>query len=145
MKKSLFNVAAGLLAIASVGAQAAGYYGSRTSASTTLSDVPGQFVTVAQISVPAGKWMVAAKASLVSYVGADIVRCSVFSGGVQLDSAATMIGRADNYPFVAELVNMGRINLADTTTVQLACEHDGNSTGVYVDPGAWLQVTKQPT
>jgi hypothetical protein len=120
-----------------------------TTASVILSD-DGSPRTIKQVTLPAGTWLVTAKANPVNFGAADYVRCRIVIGGVQRDAAATLVGNAapaptgEMGPSVAEIVLQTAITTTASKTFKLDCQHDFPYPGIYVDPGASIMVVRAP-
>lgn len=121
----------------------------KTTASTNLS-ADGSPVTLKQVTIPAGTWLVTAKANPVNFGPADYVRCRIVIGGVQRDAGATLVGNAapgptgEMGPSVAEIVLQTAITTTASKPFKLDCQHDFPSAGMYVDPGASIMIVKAP-
>ena len=119
-----------------------------TPASVDLSSSSGTPVTLIQTqAVPAGTYLVTAKANVVNFGAADYVRCLLLAGGVQQDSGATLVGNAvpgptgETGPSVAEIVLQTAVTFTTSThTFELKCQHDFANSGEYVDPGASILI-----
>ncbi|HEY7642585.1 MAG TPA: hypothetical protein VH814_22820 [Steroidobacteraceae bacterium] len=142
-------IAAGFSASYSAQSNAADVFLRSTTASVNLSN-DGSPVTIKQLALPAGTWLVTAKANPVNFGPADYVRCRILVGGVQKDAAATLVGNAapaptgEMGPSVAEIVLQTAITTTSTKAFKLDCLHDFPSAGMYVDPGASILVVKAP-
>lgn len=127
-----------------------GVYLRATTASTPLSNLGAKPVTLLSVIIPAGTWLVTAKANPVNFGAADYARCLLVIGGVQQDAAATLIGDAapaptgEIGPSVAEIVLQAAITTTAAHSVILNCQHDFPTPGLYVDPGASIMVVKAP-
>ena len=119
-----------------------------TPASVDLSSSSGTPVPLIQTqAVPAGTYLVTAKANVVNFGAADYVRCLLLAGGVQKDSGATLVGNAapgptgETGPSVAEIVLQTAVTFTTSThTFELKCQHDFANSGEYVDPGASILI-----
>jgi hypothetical protein len=119
-----------------------------TPARVDLSSSSGIPVTLIQTqAVPAGTYLVTAKANVVNFGAADYVRCLLLAGGVQKDSGATLVGNAvpgptgETGPSVAEIVLQTAVTFTTSThTFALKCQHDFANSGEYVDPGASILI-----
>ena len=119
-----------------------------TPARVDLSSSSGTPVTLIQTqAVPAGTYLVTAKANVVNFGAADYVRCLLLAGGVQKDSGATLVGNAapgptgETGPSVAEIVLQTAVTFTTSThTFELKCQHDFANSGEYVDPGASILI-----
>jgi hypothetical protein len=120
-----------------------------TTASVNLSN-DGSPVTLKTVTIPAGTWIVHAKANPVNFGSADYVRCRILVGTTQKDAAATLVGNAapgptgEMGPSVAEIVLQTAITTTSSKTFKLDCLHDFPSAGMYVDPGASILVVRSP-
>jgi hypothetical protein len=127
----------------------AGAYLRATTASVDLSS-DGSPVTILKLSVPAGTWLVTAKANAVNFGAADYARCLLTVGTTQKDAGATLIGNAspgptgELGPSVAEIVVQTAITTTAAKVFKLSCEHDFATPGMYVDPGASIMVVAAP-
>ena len=141
--------AGGVAMVHSAETSAAEVYLRATTASVNLSN-SGAPVTIRQVTVPAGTWLVTAKANPVNFGAADYVRCRILVGGVQRDAAATLIGNAgpgptgETGPSVAEIVLQTAIKTTASKVFKLDCLHDFESPGMYVDPGASIMIVQAP-
>ncbi len=141
--------ASGFSAAYSAQTLAADVFLRKTTASTSLS-ADGSPRTIRQVTIPAGTWLVTAKANPVNFGGADYVRCRILVGGSQQDAAATLVGNAsagptgEVGPSVAEIVLQTAITTTSSKVFKFDCLHDFPSAGMYVDPGASLMVVKAP-
>ena len=146
---ALLIAASGFSAAYSAESSAADVFLRKTTASVNLSS-DGSPVTIKQVTIPAGTWVVTAKANPVNFGPADYVRCRILVGGVQRDAAATLIGNAapgptgEMGPSVAEIVLQTAITTTASKAFKLDCQHDFPSAGMYVDPGASIMIVKAP-
>jgi hypothetical protein len=146
---ALLIAASAFSAAYSAESNAADAYLRKTTASINLSS-DGSPVTIKQVSIPAGTWVVTAKANPVNFGPADYVRCRLVVGGVQRDAAATLVGNAapgptgETGPSVAEIMLQTAITTTASKTFKLDCLHDFPSAGMYVDPGASLMIVRAP-
>jgi len=143
-------IAAGAFSAAySAESSAADVFLRKTTTSVNLSS-DGSPVTLKQVTLPAGTWLVTAKANPVNFGAADYVRCRIVVGGVQRDAAATLVGNAapaptgEMGPSMAEIVLQTAITTTASKTFKLDCQHDFPYPGIYVDPGASIMVVKAP-
>lgn len=142
-------IAAGFSAAYSAESSAADVYLRKTTASINLSN-DGSPVTLKQVTIPAGIWVVTAKANPVNFGAADYVRCRILVGGTQKDAAATLVGNAapaptgEMGPSVAEIVLQTAIKTTSSKSFTLDCQHDFPSPGMYVDPGASIMIVRAP-
>jgi hypothetical protein len=134
---------------AAYSASAADVFLRKTTASINLSD-DGSPVILKQVTIPAGTWIVTAKANPVNFGPADYVRCRILVGTSQRDAAATLVGNAapaptgEMGPSVAEIVLQTAITTTSSKTFKLDCLHDFPYAGIYVDPGASLMIVRAP-
>lgn len=142
-------IAAGFSSAYSAESSAADAYLRTTTASVNLSS-DGSPVTIKQVTIPAGTWLVTAKANPVNFGAADYVRCRIVVGTTQKDAAATLLGNAapaptgEMGPSVAEIVLQTAITTTASKTFKLDCQHDFPYPGIYVDPGASILVVRAP-
>ena len=142
------RIAAGFSAY-SAESSAADVYLRTTTASVNLSS-DGSPVTLKQVTIPAGTWLVTAKANPVNFGPADYVRCRIVIGSTQRDAAATLVGNAapgptgEMGPSVAEIVLQTAITTTSSKAFKLDCQHDFPSAGMYVDPGASIMIVRAP-
>ena len=119
-----------------------------TSASVNLSSSGAPVTLIKTAFLPAGTWLVTAKANPVNFGAADYVRCILSVAGIQQDAAATLVGNAapgptgETGPSVAEIVLQTAVTTTAPHTFALACQHDFANAGEYVDPGASLLIVK---
>lgn len=144
---ALLIAACGFCAAYSAETSAADVYLRTTAASINLSD-DGSPVTLRQVTIPAGTWVVTAKANPVNFGAADYVRCRILVGGVQRDAAATLVGNAapgptgETGPSVAEIMLQTAITTTSSKAFKLDCLHDFPYPGMYVDPGASIMIVR---
>jgi hypothetical protein len=130
---ALLIAASGFSAAYSAESSAAGVFLRTTTASINLSN-DGSPVTIRQVTIPAGTWVVTAKANPVNFGPA----------------AATLVGNAapgptgETGPSVAEIVLQTAITTTASKTFKLDCLHDFPFAGMYVDPGASIMIVKAP-
>jgi hypothetical protein len=142
-------IAAGFSVAYSAESSAADAYLRTTAASVNLSS-DGSPVILKQVTIPAGTWLVTAKANPVNFGPADYVRCRIVVGTTQRDAAATLVGNAapgptgEMGPSVAEIVLQTAITTTASRAFKLDCQHDFPSAGMYVDPGASILVVRAP-
>ncbi len=158
MKRILTTVAlvgalgAGAFTLHTAGADAStvAVYKRVTTASVDLPSTGGTPVVLKSVSVPAGDWIVSAKANPVHFGGADYVRCQIMVGGTQKDAGATLLGNAspgptgETGPSVATIALQTAVHTNITRTFTLQCQHDFSQPSGYIDPGASLIVAKAP-
>jgi hypothetical protein len=99
---------------------------------------------VASDQVPAGTWIISAKASLVNFGDADFARCTLYAGNAQRNGASTMTGVAGSMPAVATVSILDVVTVATNRWLKLECYHDSWVASQYVDPGAALIATRAP-
>lgn len=133
-----------LVAACSLASHAAGTFSVHTTSHTPLSDIGGVETTVLQVSVPAGSWVVSAKASFVNWTNKDYDRCSLMVGTTPIDGVATMTGELDGLPAVASVTNLATVITSVRSTFKLNCWHDFNVPNQLIDPWARLVVTRAP-
>lgn len=144
---ALLIATSGLSAAYSAETSAADVYLRTTIASINLSG-DGSPVTLKQVTIPAGTWVVTAKANPVNFGAADYVRCRILVGGVQRDAAATLVGNAvpgptgETGPSVAEIMLQTAITTTSSKAFKLDCQHDFPYPGIYVDPGASIMIVR---
>ena len=149
LASALLIAAAGFSAAYSAESSAADVYLRSTTASINLSS-DGSPVSLKQVTIPAGTWVVTAKANPVNFGAADYVRCRILVNGVQKDAAATLVGNAapaptgEMGPSVAEIVLQTAITTTTSKAFKLDCQHDFPYAGIYVDPGASIMVVRAP-
>ncbi len=142
-----FIAASGFSATYSAETSAADVYLRTTTVSTNLSST-GSPVTIRQVTIPAGTWVVTAKANPVNFGAADYVRCRIMVGNAQKDAAATLVGNAapgptgETGPSVAEIALQTAITTTVSKVFKLDCLHDFPTAGMYVDPGASILVVR---
>lgn len=147
LASALLIAACGFCAAYSAETSAADVYLRTTAASINLSD-DGSPVTLRQVTIPAGTWVVTAKANPVNFGAADYVRCRILVGGVQRDAAATLVGNAvpgptgETGPSVAEIMLQTAITTTSSKAFKLDCLHDFPYPGIYVDPGASIMIVR---
>jgi hypothetical protein len=142
-------IAAGFSVAYAAESSAADVFVRTTAASINLSN-DGSPVTLRQVSIPAGTWVVTAKANPVNFGPADYVRCRILVGSTQRDAAATLVGNAapgptgETGPSVAAIVLQTAITTTSSRTFKLDCLHDFPYAGIYVDPGASIMIVRAP-
>ena len=142
-------IAAGLSSAYSAESVAADVFLRKTTASINLSN-DGSPVTIRQVTIPAGTWVVTAKANPVNFGPADYVRCRLMVGATQRDAGATLVGNAapgptgEMGPSVAEIVLQTAIKTTSSKAFKLDCQHDFPYAGIYVDPGASIMIVRAP-
>jgi hypothetical protein len=126
---------------ASPASAAAKAYASTTSANTNLSATGGVPTTVLTLAVPAGSWLVTAKADGVNFGAADYMRCGIKAGATIEDQSTSTTQPASA---VVNLESQAAVTVSGTTAVTLYCQHDDNTSGEYVDAHASLIALKVP-
>ena len=129
------------------GAHAADYFSKQTTAPVELSVGSGIPVTVLSVEVPAGIWVVVAKASLVNKGLMDWGRCSLVANRKTYNDASAMVGLESALPAVSTVTVLAVIPaLAESSSrkIQLQCSHDDPNTPQYVDSGASIVITRAP-
>lgn len=146
MKSLFFMTAAAVTALSTISApaSAADYYFKRTASAVALADAPGTPVVVMSVQVPAGTWIINAKASLVNFGDADFARCTLYAGNAQRNGASTMTGVAGSMPAVATVSILDVVTVAAPRWLKLECYHDSAVPGQYVDPDAAIVATRAP-
>lgn len=159
MKSKRMILATGMIALAAgigamVGATSSGAASTavylRTSAVAKNLSADGSAVTILSVSVPAGTWVVTAKANPVNFGAADYVRCQILVGSAQKDAGATLLGDAspgitgELGPSVATIALQTAVVTTATRNISLKCLHDFPIDGEYVDPSASLMVVAAP-
>ena len=121
-----------------------------TTASVDFPSTGGTPVVLKSVSVPAGNWIVSAKANPVHFGNADYFRCQIMVGGTQKDAGTTLLGNAgpgptgETGPSVATIALQAAVHTNVTRTFTLQCQHDFSQPSGYIDPGASLIVAKAP-
>jgi len=141
----------GLVATVAAPSEASGpgVYLRTTSASVDLSP-SGSPVALTKVKIPAGTWVITAKANPVNFGAADYVRCRIMVGSTQKDAGSTLLGNAapgptgETGPSVATIALQTAVTTTANRTVKLDCQHDFPQAGEYVDPGASLLVVRAP-
>jgi hypothetical protein len=113
----------------------------RTTKQVLLSNTGGQWTGILQVIVPAGAWIVHAKATAVNFGAADYVRCRIRIAQRQFDLSANAFGSGQS---VYTLVNQVTITTTVTRVFVFECEHDTTLPGISVEPGASLIVARAP-
>jgi hypothetical protein len=114
----------------------------RTTAAFQLAAAGGAQQVVFEVNVPAGTWIITAKASVVSWGPADYVRCGLRANGAFLDGSTGMIGEAGGMPAVTTLYNQSLTSITGATRIALVCWHDFAIAGEFLDPGASLIISR---
>ena len=121
-----------------------------TTASVDFPSTGGTPVVLKSVVVPAGDWIVWAKANPVHFGNADYFRCQIMVGGIQRDAGATLLGNAlpgptgETGPSVATIALQTAVHTTAPKTFKLQCQHDFSQPSGYVDPGASLIVAQAP-
>ena len=89
-----------------------------------------------EIEVPAGRWAVLAKGSIVQRGAVEHVSCSLTIAGDSIDETTVQIGPTP-YRDVAAPVNLAVVDGAEASAVIWSCSKDGDSEP-YVDKNATL-------
>jgi hypothetical protein len=152
MVKKLSVIAAALVGVAAATTASAtgAVYFKSTNASVDLSDDSGVPVTIESVVIPAGSWLVTAKANPVNFSQADYVRCRILVAEVQKDVGATLVGNAapgptgEVGPSVAEIMLQAVVTTTAARRFALACTHDFSTSGIYLDPGASILISTAP-
>jgi hypothetical protein len=122
--------------------KAADVFQRRTTAAVNFPPTGGQWTIVLHVTIPAGVWILHAKATPVSFANiSDYVRCQLRINTQQLDASTTQIG---GVPAAATVVTQAAVETTVTRIVVFECEHDYGIPGEYLDPGASLLVVRAP-
>jgi hypothetical protein len=105
---------------------------------------------VVKVPLPAGVWLITAKANGVNFSPENYVRCALYSRGVVVGVGTTT--HLGSHPsnvgtYVGDLTTMGVLRTASPTVVSLECSHDYSTTSlgdVYVEDGAVSAVRPGP-
>ena len=149
LRAAMLIAATGFTAAYSANSSAADVFLRYTTASKNLSDT-GEPVTILSVTIPAGTWVVTAKANPVSFGAADYVRCRIVVGSAQKDAGATLLGNAqpgptgEMGPSVAQIALQAAFTTTSSKVFKLDCQHDFPTPGIYVDPGAKIMVVRAP-
>ena len=147
LRAAMLIAATGFTAAYSTSSSATDVFMRTTTTSTNLSDT-GAPVTILSVTIPAGTWVVTAKANPVNFGAADYVRCRIVVGTTQKDAGATLLGNAapgptgEMGPSVAQIALQTAITTTSSKVFKLDCQHDFPTPGIYVDPGARLMVVR---
>lgn len=158
MKRTIATIAALLVAAGGIAvsqsrpsdAAGPGVYWRKTTASTNLTSAGQTPTLLKSVSIPAGTWIVTAKANPVNFGQANYMRCSIVVGSTVRDTSATLLGNAspgptgEVGPSVAQLFMQAAVATTATQTFKLTCQHDFAEAGTYVDGGASLVVEAAP-
>ena len=134
-------IAASLIGISGAAVAADAVYFRQTEASFNLTSTPGTPQTVLSLEIPAGTWVITAKANAVNFSQPDFARCTLIVGTTQHDGGATFIGGSPSAA-VAEIALQTVVTNTTSKLVQLQCQHDYNTPGIYLDPLASIVVVK---
>ena len=149
LRAAMLIAATGFTAAYSASSSAADVFMRTTTASKFLSDT-GAPVAILSVTIPAGTWVVTAKANPVNFGAADYVRCRIMVGTTQKDAGATLLGNAapgptgEMGPSVAQIALQTAITTTSSKVFKLDCQHDFPTPGIYVDPGARIMVVRAP-
>ena len=149
LRAAMLIAATGFTVAYSASSSAADIYTRYTTVSKNLSDT-GEPVAILSVTIPAGTWVVTAKANPVSFGAADYVRCRIMVAASQKDAGATLLGNAAPGPTGEMGPSVAQIALHSVTTTtapkvfKLDCQHDSPTPGIYVDPGARITVIRAP-
>jgi len=149
LRAAMLIAATGFTAAYSASSSAADVFLRFTTTSKNLSDT-GAPVTILSVTIPAGTWVVNAKANPVSFGAADYVRCRIVVGSTQKDAGATLLGNAapgptgEMGPSVAQIALETAITTTSSKVFKLDCQHDFPTPGIYLDPGARIMVVRAP-
>ena len=147
LRAAMLIAATGFTAAYSASSSAADVYMRTTTTSKNLSDT-GAPVTLIGVTIPAGTWVVSAKANPVSFGSADYVRCRIVVGTTQKDAGATLLGNAapgptgEMGPSVAQIFLQTAITTTSDKVFKLDCQHDFPTPGIYLDPGARIMIVR---
>lgn len=142
INKKLFTaIAVSLISVTGAALAADDVYFRQTESSFNLTSQPGTPQTVLSLTVPAGTWVITAKANPVNFAQPDFARCELIVGSTQHDGGATFIGGSPSAA-VAEIVLQTVVTTTTSKVVELQCQHDYNTAGIYLDPLASIVVVK---
>ena len=147
LRAAMLIAATGFTAAYSASSSAADVFMRTTTTSKFLSDT-GAPVAIITVTIPAGTWVVTAKANPVNFGAADYVRCRIMVGTTQKDAGATLLGNAapgptgEMGPSVAQIALQTAITTTASRPFKLDCQHDFPTPGIYVDPGARIMVVR---
>ena len=145
LRAAMLIAATGFTVAYSASSSAADIYTRYTTVSKNLSDT-GEPVAILSVTIPAGMWIVTAKANPVSFGAADYVRCRIMVGASQKDAGATLLGNAapgptgEMGPSVAQIALQAVVTTTSSKDFKVDCQHDFPTPGIYVDPGAKITV-----
>ena len=149
LRAAMLIAATGFTAAYSASSSAADVYMRTTATSKFLSDT-GESVAILSVTIPAGTWVVTAKANPVNFGAADYVRCRIMIGTGQKDAGATLLGNAapaptgEMGPSVAQIALQAAVTTTSPKVFKLDCQHDFPTPGIYLDPGARIMVVSVP-
>jgi|SRR5688572_10577850 hypothetical protein len=149
LRAAMLIAATGFSAAYSASSSAADVFMRTTTTSRNLSD-SGAPLNILTATIPAGTWVVTAKANPVNFGAADYVRCRIMVGTTQKDAGATLVGNAapgptgEMGPSVAQIALQTAITTTTSKVIKLDCQHDFPTPGIYLDPGARLMVVRAP-
>ncbi len=129
--------------LAAGGAEAGiGAYLATSTTTTTIPSSSGSYVIVESITVPAGFYTIVANAQ-VQYTGLGyaVPNCTIFEGSSTLPGSGGQVTLGGNFAFGSEAA-VSAYHATATTTISLQCEQYTNVTGITVQPGANLLITK---
>ena len=125
---------------------------SESATNTNLSTTGGAPVTITQMTLPSGAWVVSAEATLVNFGPSDYVRCKIEENGTQVAAGTSMVGNVNLTgnqgpgSYVAGRGLIGAFKTSSPVPVALVCEHDHSTPAgegpPYVDGGAVLWAHK---
>ncbi len=110
----------------------------------------GTPVVLKSVVVPAGDWVVWAKANPVHFGNADYCVARSWWVASQRDAGATLLGNAlpgptgETGPSVATIALQTAVHTTAAKTFKLQCQHDFSQPSGYIDPGASLIVAQAP-
>jgi len=134
-------IAVSLIGVSGAVVAADGVYYRHTESSFDLTSSPATPQAILGATVPAGTWVITAKANAVNFSQPDFARCTIIVGSTQHDGGATFIGGSPSAA-VAEIVLQTVVTITSSKLVELQCQHDYNTPGIYLDPGASIVVVK---
>jgi len=141
MINKLFTAIAVSLIGVSAAVAADDVYYRQTESSINLTAEPGIPQTVLGLTVPAGTWVITAKANPVNFSQPDFARCTIIVGSTQHDGGATFVGGSPSAA-VAEIALQTVVTTTSSEPVSLRCQHDYWTAGIYLDPSASIVVVK---
>ena len=139
-QKTFTAIAVSLISVTGTAFAADGVYYRQTEQSFNLTSAPGTAQTILSLTVPAGPWVITAKANPVDFAQGDFARCTIVVGSTVHDGGATFIGGTS--AFVAEIALQTVVTTSSSEVVKLQCQHDFNTSGIYLDPLASIVVVK---